>query len=315
MRTSKRHVEELSKVFTCLVRDAQYALPTLRDEFEKDLTRLTWFVKQRGLHFYCVDLPAAGKHLDRCLASGEFKLSGLPSLGRISGRLPIPKLFRGLYQLIFDESGLLREDANHEAIFFLRQLYFLAKKVDLPCDDSIIEAEVAAFAVVDRELPEPSGFWNNTTYSVTDHTLSSSSWSNDCTLVGKLSTLDPATSRVLSSFLTCLDTVSSIVTSTLGPYSPLDWKFKHGPGAISEVTGPTNKYSWRNWSDRLESEFPIADCGFHNYASWAGNTDRRLGNITNCDPASRLISVPKTLTKPRLIAAEPSEHQWCQQNL
>lgn len=313
MSLSKRHVEELSKVYEHLLLDASYAFPTLKGEFERDLTRLLSLVKQRGLHFYCADLPAAGKHLDRCLSNGEYKLSGLPGTGRISDRVPIPKLFRGLYLLIFDETGLLKKDASYEAIFFLRQLYAVAKKVDFPCDVERVRAEVARFADVDGELPEPSRFWHQTDEDSASCELSSSNWSSDSTLARRILHVDPANRRILTSFLTNMDHVSNIVTSTLGPYNPQDWRFKHGPGAISEVTGPTNKYNWRNWSERLESVFPIADYGFHNYSSWADRAESE--SITNHDPHSRLISVPKTLTKPRLIAAEPSEHQWCQQNL
>jgi hypothetical protein len=315
MSLSKRHVEELSKVYEHLIMDAQYAFSTLRDELEKDLTRLRLLIARRGLHLFCVDLPAVGKHLDRCLDNGEYKLSGLPCSGKCSDRLPIPKLFRGLYLLIFDQKGLLKKDANYEAIFFLRQLYFAAKKVDFPCDVSLIEAEVASFADVDRALPEPSGFWNHMAEIPTDGCAPCATWRSDSTLAGRVSGVDMAKRRTLSSFLTTLDIVSSMVSSTLGQYHPQDWRFKHGPGAISEVTGPTNKYSWRNWSDRLESVFPIADCGFHSWSSWAGMIDSNPDAITSCDPSSRLVSVPKTLTKPRLIAAEPSEHQWCQQNL
>jgi hypothetical protein len=60
--------------------------------------------------------------------------------------------------------------------------------------------------------------------------------------------------------------------------------------------------------------FPVADYGFHNHASWAGATFS-VGLHDEYVPVSRLVAVPKTYEKPRLIAAEPSEHQFCQQNL
>jgi hypothetical protein len=105
--------------------------------------------------------------------------------------------------------------------------------------------------------------------------------------------------------------VSAYLTTSLGAYKPDEWRCKHGPGAISDVKGPTNKYCWTNWSQRLESVFPIADYGFHNWLSWARNCDNP---IADDEPFSRLIAVKKTFTKPRLIAAESREHQWCQQN-
>jgi hypothetical protein len=119
--------------------------------------------------------------------------------------------------------------------------------------------------------------------------------------------------KLVSTLLMNLDKISSFVATTLGRYDRTEWRFRHGPGAISERIGPTNKYCWSNWSNRLEVEYPIADCGFHNYCSWAGSS--RLEDIGSLEPASRLLAVPKTFTGPRLIAAEPSEHMWCQQNL
>lgn len=119
--------------------------------------------------------------------------------------------------------------------------------------------------------------------------------------------------RDLSVALIALDRVSNALTSTLGDYSPYEWRFKHGPGAVSEVTGPSNKYSWTSWPARLENAFPIADCGYHNYASWA--SDAISHELDPSESFSRLVDVPKSYLKPRLIAVEPSAHQWCQQNI
>jgi hypothetical protein len=118
----------------------------------------------------------------------------------------------------------------------------------------------------------------------------------------------------MSLLLARLDFVSSLVTATLGPYSPEEWRFRHGPGVVSEYVGPANKYYWTNWSEALEREFPIADCGFHNYGSWADSLHVRP-DYSSGELESRLICVPKTFSKPRLIAAEPSSKQWCQQNI
>jgi len=297
---SKRYVKELSSVLEHLVRDACYTFPTLRKEFERDLLRLRSLIDSRGLHFFVVDLPAAGKHLDQCLSAGEYKRSGLPCTRAVSGRVVIPVLLRGLYLLVFDEKGSLLEDASIEAIFFLRQILCFAKKTEIECPQRAKDREILEFVELDNSLPEISDFWSGDSGSL-DQVPSTSFRS--------FGDRDPE----LYEFLGNLDTVSGILASTLGAYHPEEWKHRHGPGAISEVTGPTNKYLWRNWSDRLERQFPIADCGYHNFSSWAGCADD--SEVGSYDPSSRLISVPKTYVRPRLIAAEPSEHQWCQQNL
>lgn len=132
--------------------------------------------------------------------------------------------------------------------------------------------------------------------------------------VARVRELFPRNEKQLSLLLAKLDFVSNLVTSTLGTYVPSEWKFRHGPGAVSEHRGPANKYYWNNWSDALEEEFPIADCGFHSYSSWADRITTGL-EISSQELPSRMVCVPKTFSRPRLIAAEPSANQWCQQNI
>lgn len=312
---SKCHVRELEHVYRALFADALYAYPTLGAEFEKDLIRLLVLVERRGIRVYLEDLPAVGKHLDRCLSCGQYNLSGLPLTKRYSGRVVIPKFLRGLYLLVFHECGRLKDDYDHQAIFFLRQILFAAKKMVYDCSPDKVEDSVLDFIKTDAELPEPEGYWNAHTPAELAEEHPYHGFGKSELLRERVSALpDPQRARQVSIFLTVLDKVSSIVTTTLGSYDPDEWRFRHGPGAIAEVTGPTNKYSWSNWSDSLESEYPIADYGFHNHASWA-DICNLSGEIGSDEPSSRLVAVPKSFGGPRLIAAEPSEHQWCQQNL
>lgn len=312
---SKCHVREMSAFYRSLMRDCLYQYPTLGAELERDLNRLLSLVESRGIGVYLRDLPAVGKHFDRCLASGEYKLSGLPLTKRFSGRVVIPKFLRGLYLLVFHETGLLKEDYDETAVLFIRQLTLVFKKATVPCSDEAVHDEVVEFFAVDRTLPEPERFWSSGSVSSQDVIKETYHGYGKSTLYrSRLDALDSRKRIKLSNFLARLDFVSNLVTSTLGSYDPGHWRFRHGPGAVSEVTGPSNKYCWKNWSDTLEIDFPIADCGFHSYASWADRCHRDEIQGTQV-PYSRMVAVPKSFSRPRLIAAEPSEHQWCQQNL
>lgn len=312
---SNRHVRELTRVFDSILADAANAYPTLVGEFVKDKIRLRALVKSRGIHAICVDMVAAAKHLEKCLADGKYKLSGLPLTKRRSKRIPIPKFLGGLYLLIFDECGTLKGDCDAEAILFLRTVLYLGRKADLQCSDDAVQKEVLDFIAVDSELPEPESFWSKEQPDEDDVNREYTGFRNSRLYIERAEAeKDPTKRAALFAFLTNLDKVSRLITSTLGPYRFQDWRFRHGPGAVSERRGRFyNKFCWTNWSRRLESVFPIADCGFHNFASWAGSACE--SQVGSSDPASRLISVWKTFTKPRLIAAEPSEHQWCQQNI
>lgn len=312
---SNRHVRELTRMFDSILQDATNVYPTLAGEFVKDKLRLRSILSSRGIHAICVDMVAAAKHLEKCLAEGQYRLSGLPLTKRYSNRVVIPKFLRGLYLLVFEDGGTLKGDCDAEAIFFLRQILYLGRKADLQCSDDAVQKEVRDFIAVDSTLPEPESFWNDERPSTGDVERVYTGFRDSSVYVSRVEAeKDPRKREALFTFLRNLDKVSRYLTSTLGPYRFQEWRFRHGPGAVSERRGRFfNKYCWSNWSNRLENVFPLADCGFHNYASWADSADDT--GIGSTDPSSRLISVWKTFTKPRLIAAEPSEHQWCQQNL
>lgn len=313
----KCHVKELSDVYTHLFRDACDAYPVLADDLQIDCSRLLRAVDHRGIHFYMVDLPNLGKHFDKCLSRGEYVPAELPFGKRCSAKVPIPRFIRSLVLLVFDSTGCLRPDADQEAVFFCRQIYYLAKKSTVECSEEAVENEFIDFYRTDLELPEPEELWDRDDVTIADVSDCYRGFPLNRAFIERLEHLSPNwTEAQVSETLRCLamlDKVSSFVTTTLGSYDPGEWRFRHGPGAISQAVGPTDKYRWFNWSPALEREYPIADYGYHSYSSWATGCSESY--VTGVNPSSRLIAVPKTLTKPRLIAAEPSEHQWCQQNV
>jgi len=315
-----RHVTELLQVYRAIFQDAFCAFPALQGELERDLDHLERLVATRGLHVLCVDLPAAGKHFDRCLSEGKFTVSSLPLTKRCPRSVMYPQFLRGLHELVFDKSGCLKEACDVESIVFLRQFYYCGKKADIDCHPALVLDSVEDFAKTDAILPEPSRFWNEEQDSETEI--------ESLTGFGRSETYS---SRLvgdhydrLRSLLTNLDLVSGMLSTTLGNYIPSEWRFRHGPGAVSERKGAVNKYEFVNWSDRLESVYPIADFGYYNHAAWADSCKIRFNDrcsllmehlASSIDQPSRLVSVRKSLTGPRLIAAEPTENQWCQQNI
>ena len=306
----KSHEEELLRVYRCLFRDIACTYPTLRESLEKDFETLVRLAAERGIHLFCVDLPEVGKHLDRCVSEGKFSVTGMPLTKRCPKCIMYPEFLQGLWSLIFSEDGCLKGDCDAEAYLVLRQVYYLAKKVKLDCPKKLVSDEVREFLAVDRELPEPESFWKGTEALYSAEIYKGFHRSE----IYRQNALALGHGDGLKAFMVNLDTVSGLISSDLGPYRPSDWCFRHGPGVVSERKGVVNKYQFVNWSDRLESVFPIADHGFYNYHSW-GRHLLLSSEISSHEPVSRMISVQKTLTKPRLIAAEPSEHMWCQQNI
>lgn len=304
---SKSDVSVLG-LYQGIFQDAACAFPELEQELSKDYSSLRRAVETRGLRVLTIDLCAVAKHFDRCLAAGSYESPGLPLTKRICATNQAPRFLGGLVLRVFNRDGRLKDDPCIEAIFFIRQIYLFCKKAAYPCAQDNINREVRRLLEHDQTLPQPSKSWDSESGEIVSGGFSS-------TTLQPLPVTDADfCRRKARSLLWILDRVSSILTSTLGSYDPRDWRFRHGPGAVSEGSRYLNKYCWESWEPNLESEYPFADYGFHSFASWARSVqhDKLQGeNLV----ASRLVAVPKTVDTPRLIAAEPMSKQWCQQNL
>jgi hypothetical protein len=85
---------------------------------------------------------------------------------------------------------------------------------------------------------------------------------------------------------------------------------KHGPGAVSDVRSGLDKFSATAWPEKLEEFFPQNFFRFH--SEQHGNSQ---GLLTLKEEPAALLAVPKTYKGPRLIASEPTYHQFLQQGL
>lgn len=83
-------------------------------------------------------------------------------------------------------------------------------------------------------------------------------------------------------------------------------QYRHGPGAVSERLDSVSKYDFKCVPNRLTSV--VGEEWFR--PTWA---ELRDNPIIDEEIPARLIAVPKTATKPRLISIEPSYNQFIQQ--
>jgi len=89
---------------------------------------------------------------------------------------------------------------------------------------------------------------------------------------------------------------------------------KHGPGSTSDGLTSNGKYRQTTWTSRLEEVFPS-----YEYLIPSPRFSEVLDQVDVLEPGSELpvkvISVPKTLKTPRIIAMEPSWMMFVQQGL
>lgn len=321
---NNRLVPHLVEYVLAIFRDGAH-LYTRPSDCERDQTRLIYELAERGLRTVTIDLPAVGKHFDKCLAGGLFlPFDGIFMRPKKKGE-KIPVFMRDLLKQIFSPvDGVLRSDPPVEVIAFVRQVLHGAKKLSLPCPERAINAEVANFRAIEAEVRAPSLKWECDTPLSADPAICNSSSRVHLSDGLDRSTADPQldifqgkpeSERLSLGDIALLQRVFDVVASNLGDFSDEESAIpKHGPGVVADLRKTrTSKYEFASWPSKLEHLYPWDHYATHDYGGLGNLGDMKAP--TDVEHPSRLISVPKTMKGPRLIAAEPSYHQWIQQLL
>ncbi|DAD51287.1 TPA_asm: RNA-directed RNA polymerase [ssRNA phage Gephyllon.1_27] len=317
---TKSYVGYFLEVYSALMKDCAVTFPSDRRDFDRDMSRISLLAHQRGLGFFTLDLPAIGKVLDRSLANGYLHLDSSPHCRRVSRSVKVPRIFRGLWLRVFEPTCELRAHPDVNAILFLRQILYLAKKVKHPCSRDRVYDSVREFYQVDKNLRDSTIRWDlddpdfsGRRLSLTDSTVQianvplSNFWGAE----------DNAVPREFIPALDAIQRSADIVFGTLGSFNADEGFAKHGPGAVSDLRRDESKYDFPYWPEKLSRVFPIDQWAYFSHSSWVDNLLglSRKHMPSGHEPPSKLIEVPKTQKAPRLIAAEPTAHQYCQQNV
>nr|UJQ85527.1 MAG: hypothetical protein 3 [Leviviridae sp.] len=385
----------LLKVAEGVLKDYLLAYPDDITDVVRDKERLTRLTEERGLGVFTLDLPALDSILLRGLENSRLVLEGALSK-RASAKTQVPRLFRGLWIRIFDRYGNLLEDADPTALFLLRQLLCLGKKVEVGCTPARTKQALKEYYHVEQAARLPTFGWSNDDLGsddscsfddLFDHLTTSGGgeqlelWSKPDS--GDLTHADRAILRRCQQnfdiFSQAIGTfgIEEFLSSIRANSNGIG--FRHGPGAVSDLTHKEHKYDFPTWSEKLGATFcyrkygtlslgldvglgedlqslhPTAPLWFGQDNRPATETDEGSAKMVSHvpgtpgrrgepirftseeviaggagidpldrtshnakhpsihEPPSRLLAVPKTAKGPRLIAAEPTAHQWCQQ--
>jgi hypothetical protein len=287
--------------------------PHLQKGFKRDLLRLESLSSNHREKVFTLFLPALGKIFDQSLESGVLVFSGEPLSRPINRRTTIPRLFQGMWRLFFDDSGCLKHDISPDDIRSMRTLMYAFKKYRLECSPTATMKVVEEYYDVDQALPPPSQEWDGSGDNLS--AMRSRSVLDRLTYLGGLfrqESLDGEDAWLLSVTQRLGDRISSL----LGEFNPLQSRFRHGPGAVSDLkSGRGFKYSFPEWGPRLQHVFPASEFAFANLSEAVNTDDYEASGLPLREGASRLYAVPKTQKGPRLIASEPTCNQWCQQSV
>nr|UJQ85708.1 MAG: hypothetical protein 3 [Leviviridae sp.] len=309
----KSQSDNLLHIVAGIHKDIQQAYPTLKG-LDLDYERLSLLVSSRGLGVFTLDLPARDASLLRGLESGLLDSSGTK---RYSKKYPVPRLYAGLYMRIFDRDLRLKSDADVNAIMFLRQIFCLGKKIEVPCSKKRKLQAIEDYVHVEQQLIAPTLNWGDDALDYPGDRVSV----HLCDGLGLDLPLFPdanvGRSREEQLLLNRCQRVADKVSEWLGTFCPECFietnraegrrlGFRHGPGAVAERSGKLyNKYKFLNWSAKLQAMYPWETTG-------RMPNDSLAVRPLNHEVPARLICVPKTAKGPRIIAAEPSEHMFTQ---
>lgn len=310
-------VTHLRGYYQAMFKDIKWLYSDER-EWRRDETRLLLLLGSRGSKVATIDFPAIDKLFTRSLALGHLNTKTWPYFGRCRRGTRIPVFTGALFQMIFEPNGALRESPSIEAIAVMRQLLCGLKKIRLQCEDRRTYEEVRDFFKLEAQIRRPTLAWD-----ADDLSLGSS---RRVRHVADILDVEPGDSGQLFGPLNgnsaedlreplhILQLVADRIASGFGDLhveEPTELP-KHGPGVVANHSKGDSKFSFPEWPAKLEAIFPRDLYGHTDFGVAADQDGHvRFGSLNECP--SRLIAVPKTQKSPRLIAAEPSQHQWIQQ--
>jgi hypothetical protein len=309
-------MKSLMRLLECVLTDVSIWCGT---STTRDFNTVSRRVKHEGMSFLTICLPSYCSDFERSLADGVVDPTRFMGFHR-RGALPV--LFQGLLSRVFDAStGVLLEDPDVLAITAVRQVCLMFKKVLLPCSTEREKRSYASYLDTDKSVADfelsLAQRWTSGPYVERNGSKPVAcvlgqggprKWESPrvpaselCSHAGRTDLLH----MELEHFRSVSDLLwGSTLNDRIDRFSPEALLPKHGPGATAERISGNRKFSLVRWHQRLDYSFPSDLFCIPNF----GYADDLRG-IEFVDPEHeqpvRVISVPKTLKTPRIIAIEP----------
>jgi hypothetical protein len=248
----------------------------------RDCKTISDRVEHEGLSFLTIVLPSFGKDLQKGLDRGKIDHDLFLGFARTGG---LPRFLGGFLDLVFDRgTGLLLSEPNLEAIRCLHQITSILAKVELPCSDARVARAKARYIECEQEV------------RLADQQLKlNPDLIQDFSHVSRI---------IFGEVFSNIDLM--VYEGSLVP--------KHGPGATADRLRGNRKYDQHEWPTRLETYFPAGEFIIPNWR-YAFHLDEVDFLEPGDERPVRVITVPKTLKTPRIIAVEPTAMQYAQQSL
>jgi hypothetical protein len=235
--------------------------------------------EHEGQSFLTITLPSFGADLQKGLDQGYVDHDLFQGFSWTGG---LPRLLGGFLDLVFDrKTGRLLDTPDVNAISAMRQITLMFAKMELQCSPARVEAAFTGYLKCEQDLRSSDREFTGSAYE-------------QFTRIGAM---------LWSELLTSVD--QKVYDGEIIP--------KHGSGSTADGLRGNSKYNQTQWTSRLEEYFPHGEFLF---SSWSHFGDTEIEFL---EPGSeipvKVITVPKTLKSPRIIAEEPTCMMYAQQGL
>lgn len=253
-------------------------------DFLLDFRTLSRRTTKEGLSFLTKTLPKLGKSIDSALVTGQLLIPNFHPRARknkqgVRVRYALPDFLWVLLSQVFNPfSGKVLGRPSICAVNDLRQICYLAYKLELPYDESAIQNVVSKFIATDIELNSEFNFPTDS-------------------LEGKI-----------------LAAGNVLLRDVCNGFDPYRIRPRHGPGAVATGEKPWDKFDFKVRYSQIEREFPFEEF-FTLGHQYTLETLYEHDIDTEESGVARVVLVPKDSRGPRLISCEPLAYQWIQQGI
>jgi hypothetical protein len=251
-----------------------------RTSAAKDYKTVLGRIEHEGLSFLTITLPNFGKDFERCLDQGYVDSSSFGGFHRRKG--PLPVFLGGFLSQVFDsQTGCLLHDPSIDSIFAIRQLSLMFGKILIECSKERTRDAIRRYMECEQEIKDAD-------------------------------VLIPEEDVITFSRISAL-LFQDVFTEFENNFYEGKLMPKHGPGATADGLRGNAKFNQLEWPLELEKVFPY---GEYCSPSWRFYAET-VSNVNFLEPGAvrpvKVITVPKTLKTPRIIAIEPTCMQYMQQ--
>jgi len=247
----------------------------------RDFKTVTERLEHEGLSFLTITLADFGAELQKALDQGHVGHDQFTGFRRAGG---LPRFLGGFLDQVFERgSGRLLPDPSVTCIWALRQFTLMWAKIALPCTPARVSSAIDGYLECEKDVRAADA-------------------SMDPDTLGRYRRIG-----VLLWANVFSDVDHEVYEGEINP--------QHGPGATADRLRGNAKWRQSEWTRRLDQVFPVGEYLVVN----PRHIEQRLADVHILEPGAerpvRVITVPKTLKTPRIIAVEPTCMQFVQQGL